>query len=463
MEALEINGVAKQWIRVRIEKGDYGEQGTYTLENEKWVFKDDRPLRPPALRSLTFRYREDYRDVRHVLAFNDFQYTDVTEVARTEYTIFQPFPAKPEESPALYLGFIGEAAERSDRPLLPARGGARARLAADRRGRGRDGRARRSTRRCAGSRGRAASAWSGSTGTAASGSRSPSTTRRSGFTSSGFAFFVAPDDWVISSKFTEERYWLRARLEQGGYVKPPRVQHGRHERDRRVQPRDDPRRDARQLRRLAAAAVQVPARPAARRRGHRGSREAEAERRGDRRSRRRCRCARSSPRTRRTTRCGCATSASRASSRRGRAAATTRSTTSPARCSSATAAAAWCRPRARTRSSRRRTASAAARSATSTPNTLTSLGRALAYIESVHQPAAGERRRRSRDDRGSQGARAVHDQEPRSRGDHRGLRDARAARVDARSRARECVPDRTQPRPRHARARAEGRDRAATS
>ena len=36
-------------------------------------------------------------------------------------------------------------------------------------------------------------------------------------------FFIAPDDWVISSKFTEERFWLRARLEQGGYVKPPRI------------------------------------------------------------------------------------------------------------------------------------------------------------------------------------------------------------------------------------------------
>ncbi|MBW3654351.1 MAG: dihydroxy-acid dehydratase, partial [Actinobacteria bacterium] len=101
----DINGVVKKWIRIRIEKGDYGEQGNYSLDGDKWIFKDERPLRPPALRSLNFRYREDYRDVRHALAFNDFQYTDVTEVARTEFTIFQPFQAKPEESPALYMGF----------------------------------------------------------------------------------------------------------------------------------------------------------------------------------------------------------------------------------------------------------------------------------------------------------------------------------------------------------------------
>ena len=72
-------------------------------------------------------------------------------------------------------------------------------------------------------------------------------------------------------------------------------------------------------------------------------------------------------------------------------------------------------------------------------NTLTSLGRALAYIESVTNPLPGDRRRRSRDDRRGEGARAVHDQEPRSRGDDRGLRDAGAARVDAaRARASAC-------------------------
>ena len=48
---LEVNGEAKRWIRVRIEKGDYGEDGSYTLENDKWVWRDDRPLRPPALKS----------------------------------------------------------------------------------------------------------------------------------------------------------------------------------------------------------------------------------------------------------------------------------------------------------------------------------------------------------------------------------------------------------------------------
>ena len=45
MENLDINGEVKRWVRCRIEKGDYGETGTYTLENDKWILKDDRALR----------------------------------------------------------------------------------------------------------------------------------------------------------------------------------------------------------------------------------------------------------------------------------------------------------------------------------------------------------------------------------------------------------------------------------
>ncbi|HEX4420650.1 MAG TPA: putative baseplate assembly protein [Kofleriaceae bacterium] len=222
MEPLEINGQAKRWVRVRIEKGDYGEQGTYTLENEKWIFKDERQLRPPALRSITLRYREDYRDVKHALAFNDFQYTDVTEVARTEFTIFQPFQAKPEESPALYLGFV---AKPPNDPLgiyfsldeelglgsLPTDEAEIATTELDK---------YEAMRRLAWESGQRVvwEYWDGRQWQPLS-----VDDETQGFTSSGFMLFMAPDNWVLSSKFTEDRFWLRARLEQGGYVKPPRV------------------------------------------------------------------------------------------------------------------------------------------------------------------------------------------------------------------------------------------------
>ncbi|HTR49783.1 MAG TPA: putative baseplate assembly protein [Kofleriaceae bacterium] len=222
MEVLEINGQSKRWVRVRIEKGDYGEQGTYTLENERWVFKDDRPLKPPALRGMTFRYREDYRDVRHVLSFNDFQYTDCTEVARTDFTIFQPFSAKPEESPALYLGFpqkppndkVGIYVRLEEELGLGSLPGEEAEVATA------ELEKYETTRRLAWENGQRVvwEYWDGR-------EWEPLGTEdeTQGFTGSGFVSFIAPDDWKAASKFTEERFWLRARLEQGGYVKPPRL------------------------------------------------------------------------------------------------------------------------------------------------------------------------------------------------------------------------------------------------
>jgi predicted phage baseplate assembly protein len=222
MEALEINGQAMRWVRIRIEKGDYGEQGTYTLENERWIFKDDRQLRPPALRSITLRYREDYRDVKYALSFNDFQFTDVTEVARTEFTIFQPFQAKPEESPALYLGYVGKPPndpmgiyfaldEELGLGSLPTDEAEVATTELSK---------YETMKRLAWESGQRV-VWEYWDGRAWRSLAVDDETQ--GFTSSGFAFFVAPDDWVISSKFTEDRFWLRARLEQGGFVKPPRV------------------------------------------------------------------------------------------------------------------------------------------------------------------------------------------------------------------------------------------------
>jgi len=222
MEAVEVNGHSARWVRARIEKGDYGEQGTYTLESDKWIFKDERSLRPPALRSVTFRYREDYRDVRHVLTFNDFAYTDVTEVARTEYTIFQPFQVKAEESPAMYLGFVHRPPNdplsihfHLDEELgLGSLPGDEAEIATTELDK------YETMRRLAWESGQRVvwEYWDGREWEPMS-----VDDETQGFTNSGFVTFVAPDNWMTLSKFTEERFWLRARLEQGGYVKPPRI------------------------------------------------------------------------------------------------------------------------------------------------------------------------------------------------------------------------------------------------
>ena len=218
----EVNTEEHRWIRVRIEKGNYGRAGTYTLDNDKWVFKDEKPLQPPAMRQITFRYREDYRDVKHALSFNDFAFTDVTEDARTEYTLFQPFTPKSDESPTLYLGFADklpneslslyiQMAEELGMGSLPEDDTAveaeelttyRAERAAE----------WESQQRVV---------WEYYNGS----EWSPLVVAdgTSGFTTSGFIDFVGPDDWQKCMKFTEDAFWFRARLEMGGYVKPPRI------------------------------------------------------------------------------------------------------------------------------------------------------------------------------------------------------------------------------------------------
>jgi hypothetical protein len=222
MEPVEVNGEELRWVRARVEKGDFGIAGTYTLEGDKWQYKDDRPLRPPVLKSMSFKYREDYREVRHVLAFNDFQYNDVTDDARTEFTIFQPFTPNTDESPALYLGFTDQLPneqlslyvhtvedlglgsvpdDESDVVTAELTGYHTARKAAW------ESEQRVVWEYFDGKIWAPLSVMDGS----------------GGFTTSGFVDFVGPDDWVKNMKFTEERFWFRARLEMGGYIKPPRI------------------------------------------------------------------------------------------------------------------------------------------------------------------------------------------------------------------------------------------------
>ncbi|HLU68478.1 MAG TPA: putative baseplate assembly protein [Kofleriaceae bacterium] len=222
MEPAPIAGETARWIRVRLEAGDFGMAGTYTLDNDKWVFRDDRPLRPPALRNISIRSREEYRDVRHALAYNDFTYTDVTEVARTDFTIFQPFTPEADESPSLYLGFAGHLgneahaiyfrmAEDLGPSSLPTEASEvltpeLVRYYAERQ-----------------------AAWEGEQrvvweySTARGWEPLAVSDGTHAFTTSGFVDFIAPEDWTAARRFTEDRHWLRARLEMGGFAKPPRI------------------------------------------------------------------------------------------------------------------------------------------------------------------------------------------------------------------------------------------------
>ncbi|MBK9070907.1 MAG: putative baseplate assembly protein [Myxococcales bacterium] len=219
MEPVDVGGAVHRWLRARIEKGGFGEQGNYSLVGEQWVYKDDKPLRPPMFRSISVRYREDYQYAKHVVAYNDFRFTDVSERARQQYAVFQPFTVEREQSPSLYLGFTSkppndpqslyfEVAAKAGGfideagPSDPEFGDylqlAAATVVPDQR-----------------------LQWEIFNGKEWAALAVNDQTRN--LTTSGFWQFLPPSEWAPSERFGDQRYWLRVRLEMGGYVTGPTV------------------------------------------------------------------------------------------------------------------------------------------------------------------------------------------------------------------------------------------------
>jgi hypothetical protein len=215
----EVSGEDNYWIRARIEFGDYGSPGSYMLDGEKWVWRDDKPLRPPGFKSIAFKYRADLQSVKHVLSYNDFRFRDHSEEAKVEYRVFQPFSSVPDEGAALYLGYNGK---------LPNEPISLYMLLADSPLRSDDDDKSNSeflkgwyADRDALWESEQRVVWEYFDGAVWQPLVVIDGTKN--FTTSGFIDFVGPDDHQKSLKFTEDRYWLRARLETGGYVKPPRI------------------------------------------------------------------------------------------------------------------------------------------------------------------------------------------------------------------------------------------------
>ncbi len=214
MRPVAVNGNEGLWIRGRIERGDYGVPGSYELENDRWVWKDTRPLRPPTLRLVTLRYIERAQPFELVLAYNDFVYTDHTSLAREAMKPFQPFTPVTEESPTLYLGFSEPFPNEANLlyfDLVEDAGPGR-RLRA---GPGD------TARKLDSSPSEQVIAWEYWTG------RDWQTLavrdQTHGFQQSGFLELVGPTDHRANKRYGENLYWLRARLEFGGYDEPPQL------------------------------------------------------------------------------------------------------------------------------------------------------------------------------------------------------------------------------------------------
>jgi len=210
MGSCDVNSNDSMWIRCRVEVGGFGQPGTYVLEDDTWVWKEENPLRPPWVKEVVFKFQEEPHAVRHVLVYNDFVFTDHSKLAASEYKPFQVFQPVAEESPTLYMGweqpFPNELCAIYFNMLELEGKGGRASL------RSFDDRSSSYVEQRV-----VWEYWNGK-------SWSPLAPRDSteSFTQSGFIEFVGPFDFRSSRRFGENVHWMRARLEMGGYDEPPR-------------------------------------------------------------------------------------------------------------------------------------------------------------------------------------------------------------------------------------------------
>ena len=214
---VEVQGEMGPWLRVRLEQGDYGIPGQYELDGVKWIWRDERPLRPPYIKGLTFRYSEEDHAVESVLTYNDFAYFDHSITSKTPLKTFQAFEPSTEDSPALYLGF--EKALPNEVARIYFRMAEKTSIEQDRRH-------AEYLREYYADRDRALAAeqrvvweyWNGRDWV----DLAPEDGTRA-FTESGFLKIIGPADWKPSKRFGEPLHWVRARLEMGGYHQMPRI------------------------------------------------------------------------------------------------------------------------------------------------------------------------------------------------------------------------------------------------
>lgn len=196
-----VNGEEGHWVRVRVEAGDYGLPGSYENVDDRWVWQDERPLRPPSLKRLVFKSTEEASAFKNTRTYNDWCFKDVSSQAAMESQGFQAFESVPEESPTLFMGFSEKFPETDTHFYI--------RLTEDLDvGMNHD----------EGEQTVVWEFWDGKNW----GSLLPRD-ETNGLTRSGFIRFRGPKSFKKSKRFGENFFWLRARLEMGGYDLMPQI------------------------------------------------------------------------------------------------------------------------------------------------------------------------------------------------------------------------------------------------
>lgn len=203
---VEVNGIEGYFVRCRIETGDYGQPGTYELDGDRWVFREERPLRPPVIREMTIRFEEREHPFDFVISENDGVFADWSDLARVEHKPFQPLSPVSDASPTLYIGFEDSFPNEEVQLYFEIceESGVRDPFGASMR---------------AGSK--VMVVWEYFNGRTWQGLIPVDETR--GFQHSGFVRFIGPSDFRKSKRFGENLFFIRARLDAGGYIEPPRI------------------------------------------------------------------------------------------------------------------------------------------------------------------------------------------------------------------------------------------------
>ncbi len=218
MAKTEVNGVEASWVRARIEQGNYGKPGKFEIEDGNWVWKEPRPLRPPAFNSIMVKYAQVPFTVNKFVTYNDFNYKDQSGIVAIEHRFIQPFEPYKEENPALYLAFnqplptkpvslyfrMEEEEQAPDANLFAEEPFAE------------EGLSDRKKRDVRLSQRIVWEYWNSKVWTPI-----PPRDETKNFSKSGVCEFVGPRDMTAKREFGEELYWMRGRLEMGSYSKSP--------------------------------------------------------------------------------------------------------------------------------------------------------------------------------------------------------------------------------------------------
>lgn len=209
------------WIRARILQGDYGVQGTYLLNGDKWAWFDERPLKPPQLKSVRIKYEEASRTPEMVVTYNDFRYEDVTEKVDDNLSQVQVFQPIPDENPSMYFGMNGPFPNEHVQIFFNIVSNTSVRIDRDKA----DEKYLRSYYRKMEEQyfGNKKLVWEYWDGKAWEDLNVKDRTRA--FTETGYLEFLGPKTMAPTRKFGENLYWMRVRLEMGGYEELPKIDH----------------------------------------------------------------------------------------------------------------------------------------------------------------------------------------------------------------------------------------------